>query len=86
VITTHEKGCPFSNRSHNLRERIAGEALLDFLIRFIEPKRIIAIGNDAYRTASKLSCGQSVIKVRHPSYGGQTEFLKSMNTLYNITN
>jgi uracil-DNA glycosylase len=78
----HEAGEPFSNRSHNARERAAGEDVLAELIELLAPKRIIAIGNDAARSAGRVSPNKEAIQVRHPSYGGQTEFLAQMKTLY----
>ena len=50
----HEPDNPFSNRSHNARERRAGQALLDQLVRFLNPSAIIAIGNDAEKVARRL--------------------------------
>ena len=71
-------------RDSNVKERIAGEELLALLIEFLKPKRIIAIGNDAEKTANKIAGGLGVIKVRHPSYGGQSDFLKQTHEIYAI--
>ena len=79
-----EPGLPFSNRAHNSKERSAGEELLEMLIDLLKPKRLIAIGNDAERAALKFSDHYDVVKVRHPSYGGQNVFLKQMRELYFI--
>ena len=78
----HEPGNPFSNRSHNSRERRAGEDLLSQLIALLRPRRLVAIGNDAGQTAHRLCDPYRVIQVRHPSHGGQTRFLAQMNELY----
>lgn len=78
----HEPGNPFSNRSHNSRERGAGEELLSELITLLRPGRLVAIGNDAVQTARRLCDQRSIIQVRHPSHGGQTRFLTQMNDLY----
>ncbi|WP_354200651.1 uracil-DNA glycosylase [Bradyrhizobium sp. JR4.1] len=78
----HEPEEPFSNRSHNAKERAAGEEILADLVRLLAPKRIIAIGNDAARSAARISRNQLTIQVRHPSYGGQTEFLTQIKGLY----
>ena len=78
----HEPGNPFSNRSHNSRERRAGEELLSQLIALLRPRRLVAIGNDAGQTARRLRDRHRVIQVRHPSHGGQTRFLAQMNELY----
>ena len=78
----HEAGEPFSNRNHNARERAAGEDILAALIGLISPKRIIAIGNDPARSAARISRNNNFMQVRHPSYGGRTEFLSQINCLY----
>ena len=80
----HEPGNPFSNRSHNARERRAGEEFLSELILLLKPCRLVAIGNDAARSARRLGNQQGVIQVRHPSYGGQTQFLTQISELYNL--
>jgi hypothetical protein len=79
-----EASDPFSNRSHNVDERRAGEEVLSILIKLIRPRRLIAIGNDAAASARKLSDHADVVQVRHPSYGGQTQFLSSMRDLYSL--
>lgn len=81
----YEAGAPFTNRAHNFKERIAGEELLALLIEYLKPKRIVAIGNDAEKAASRISSGLEVIKVRHPSYGGQSEFLMKTHEIYAIS-
>jgi uracil-DNA glycosylase len=73
---------PFSNRSHNALERAAGEDILAALIELIAPKRIISIGNDAAKSATRISSDKIAVQVRHPSYGGQNEFLSQINSLY----
>lgn len=80
----HEPRNPFSNRSHTAKERAVGEELLCALIALIRPRRIVAIGNDAARTARRVAGGEQQYTVRHPSYGGQTEFLAQMRSLYRL--
>lgn len=80
----HETADPFTNRSHNSRERRAGEELLYALIELLKPRRLIAIGNNAADTACKLCKHTDVVKVRHPSYGGQTQFVSAMCDLYSL--
>lgn len=80
----HEADEPFSNRSHNARERKAGAEILSHLIRLVKPSRLVAIGNDAAKTVQGLACGQEVIKVRHPSYGGQLLFVSQLERLYDL--
>jgi hypothetical protein len=48
----------------------------------LRPKSIIAIGRDAHKSLIDLAIACHA--VRHPSYGGQTEFIRGMNELYNL--
>lgn len=80
----HEPNDPFSNRSHRPHERAAGEDLLVELIAMLRPRRLVAIGNDAAKTASKVAALTEVNKVRHPSYGGQPEFVRQIENLYGL--
>lgn len=79
-----EPGTPFSNRAHNSAERKVGEELLDELVAILKPKRLVAIGNDAESSASRYSEKCDYIKVRHPSYGGQSVFIDQIKSLYNL--
>jgi hypothetical protein len=81
----HEQDSPFTNRSHNGRERRLGEELLHELVLLLRPKRIVAIGNDAAHSASRLGDACEVRVVRHPSYGGTKTFLRQMKDLYGLT-
>lgn len=56
----HEPDDPFSNRSHNSRERRAGEELLFQLILLLKPRRLIAIGTEAALTANRLPARQAM--------------------------
>ena len=80
----HEPGNPFSNRPHNKEEHRAGEGILDQLIKLLNPKRLIAIGNDADETAKRFRGQRQVYKVRHPSHGGQDKFQSQMKDLYSL--
>lgn len=80
----HQPDSPFSNRSHVAVERRSGLYLLEQLVRMLDPAAIIAIGNDADKAARSLAGPAEVVKVRHPSYGGQTEFLAGMEAYYGL--
>ena len=80
----YEKGFPFSNRAHNSKERAAGEEILILLVELLKPRRLVAIGNDAEKAARRIAGDHEVIKVRHPSYGGQTDFINQTNKIYKI--
>jgi hypothetical protein len=78
----HEADDPFSNRSHKPHERAVGEALLAELTTMLKPRRLVAIGNDAARAAYRLTETAEVVHVRHPSYGGQRDFVRQIGYLY----
>ena len=80
----HEPDNQFTNRLHNARERREGEEILGQLIKLLKPKRLIGLGNDAEKALRRLARNGHVIKARHPSYGGQTEFLRQMHDLYGV--
>lgn len=79
-----EGGKPFSNRSHNTTEKKLGEAILFELINLLKPTRLIAVGNDASSSSIKLEKTASVLKVRHPSYGGQNIFIDQISIAYEL--
>lgn len=80
----HEEASSFTNRAHNSRERKAGTEILDQLIEMLRPKRLIAVGNDADKVLRTISRQGNVVKVRHPSYGGQAEFSRQIRQTYDL--
>lgn len=80
----HEPDDPFTNRAHRPFERVVGEELLAELISMLRPRRLVAIGNDAATSAMKVAGIGSVIQVRHPSYGGQRDFIQQVRCAYNV--
>jgi len=78
----HEKNEPLTNRGHTRTERAATWPLLEALFSMIAPRRIVAIGRDAANALDGLDIPVSL--VRHPSYGGQTEFVAGMCEVYGI--
>ena len=78
----HEPGDPLSNRCHTRAERDATWPLLTALIAMIKPRRIVAIGRDADMALTGLDV--PVQLVRHPSYGGQAEFIAGVHQIYGI--
>lgn len=79
----HESDDPMSNRCHTRAEREATWPLLQALVSMIQPKRIVAIGRDAHMALEGLDI--PITAIRHPSYGGQREFIEGMFELYGIT-
>lgn len=78
----HEAGDPMSNRCHSRAERDATWPLLMALIAMIAPRRIVAIGRDASLALAGMEV--PVATVRHPSYGGQAEFVAGVCALYGL--
>lgn len=75
---------PFSNRPHTMQERKIGLELLNELICLLAPNRIVAIGNDAHNGVVQYELDIEVIKVRHPSYGGQKQFVSMISEIYKL--
>lgn len=78
----HEPNDPFSNRCHTRSERDATWPLLKALVAMIRPRRIVAIGRDAGSALVDLDVPVEV--VRHPSYGGQAEFISGLYRIYGL--
>ena len=78
----HEADDPFSNRCHTGAERRATWPLLIALVEMIKPRRIVAIGRDAGLALNGLDLTVEI--VRHPSYGGQAEFVAGVNKIYGL--
>jgi hypothetical protein len=78
----HEPGDPFSNRRHTPLERQQTLPLLDTLIEMFKPQRLVAIGRDAQLALKDVEI--PVTTVRHPSYGGQSEFVAAIYDLYGV--
>lgn len=76
----HEANDPMSNRCHTKQEKIACQPILLWLLQVLQPKHIVAIGRDAQKSLQ----GMGVVAecVRHPSYGGQTEFIDTLTSIY----
>jgi uracil-DNA glycosylase len=78
----HEPDDPFSNRCHTSAERQIALPLLKMLIKMFQPRRLIAIGRDAQIALRDIAI--PVTTVRHPSYGGQNDFIAGLYDLYGV--
>ena len=79
----HERDDPMSNRCHNRAERQACRPMLMWLLETLKPKTVIAIGRDAQLALADLDVVAE--RVRHPSYGGQTEFIEGIGANYGLS-
>ncbi|MGE0281383.1 MAG: uracil-DNA glycosylase [Rhizobiaceae bacterium] len=78
----HEEKDPFSNRCHTRAEREACKPLLMALLEMVQPRKLIAIGRDAQSALADM--GVSAAAVRHPSYGGQAQFISGLYSYYGV--
>jgi hypothetical protein len=78
----HEPRDQFSNRCHTREERLIALPILQALIDMLQPKQLVAIGRDAQLALKDIET--PVATVRHPSYGGQTEFVSGLHSLYGV--
>lgn len=78
----HEPNDPMTNRRFAARELGEVTDLNLALITWLGIKRIVCIGQDA--TAYATTFGVEVDCVRHPSYGGVTEFRNGMQRIYGL--
>jgi hypothetical protein len=76
----HERGKAMTNRAHSRKELAAVFDLHKQLFDLLQPSFIVTIGNDAHKAMAAL--GFETHRLRHPSYGGQTEFLRGAAQLY----
>lgn len=78
----HEPGSPMSNRCHTRGERHACRPLMMWLLENLRPKSVLAIGRDAQLALADLQVAS--VQIRHPSYGGQSEFLDAVCSHYGV--
>jgi len=63
---------------------VSPDDTLESLIALLQPRQLVAIGNDAYRGCSRLAEANRVKQVRHPSYGGEVIFRQQIAELYKL--
>ena len=78
----HGPGEPMTNRCHTRKERLVCKPILHALIETLKPKHLVAIGRDAQAALADL--GLEATAVRHPSYGGQNEFIGGLEEFYRV--
>lgn len=71
-----------SNRAHTVHERYETAWAIEALVNRFGNPRLIAIGNDASKALSTLGFSHDL--VRHPSYGGQRDFVTKMERLHGL--
>jgi hypothetical protein len=72
----YEEDDPMSNRNHTKQEFAKSKCVLETILEIYDFKYYFALGRDAYAALDEM--GLKPIYVRHPSYGGQFEFRKTI--------
>jgi hypothetical protein len=75
----HEPGKPHSNRTPTRAELAAGEPVLAALRRALPDALLAAVGNKASEALTRLGYAHEAL--RHPAYGGVTEFVAGVARL-----
>lgn len=72
-------GNPDTNRVPSASELLVGQSFIERLLRLFAIDRVVAIGNQAALSLTKLGIDHE--KVRHPSQGGKNLFVAGMARL-----
>lgn len=78
----HSPDEPMSNRCHKISERRCTSWILKEILDFLKPEQVYSIGVDAQRCLATI--GVQTTAFRHPSYGGQTEFIAQVEQAYRL--
>jgi len=77
----HPKGKKNKNRAPNSKEIAQGVAYLQQLYAIFQPEIVAGVGVKGVECARKAYPELSVKYIRHPSYGGKSEFVEGMNSI-----
>jgi uracil-DNA glycosylase len=80
----HEADNPMTNRCHTSAERNVMSWALHDLIKLLRPDQVFTIGGDARKCLENMEIES--VAFRHPSYGGQTQFIKEVECAYALEN
>lgn len=75
----HKPKLPQSNRAPSQPELLIGATILQSLLAQFNIKTIVAVGNRAYDSLSRM--GLPCTKVRHPSHGGKVQFAAGLQAV-----
>jgi len=73
------KGKQSSNRAPSAKEVEEGQWYIKELIKIFEPRTIAAIGRKGELALTKLNLKTEIKYIRHPSYGGKSDFIEHIN-------
>ncbi len=75
----HQPGLALTNRKPRRSETETGSAFLRDLIDLFKPQTIVAVGNVADESLSRMAIPH--LKVRHPAQGGKTAFVSGLTAI-----
>jgi len=78
------KGKQSSNRAPSAKEVEEGQWYIKELIKIFEPRIIAAIGRKGQIALEKLDLKTEIKYIRHPSYGGKSDFIKHINEVMGV--
>lgn len=78
----HDSNNPLSNRTHTTKERQETAWTILELTNQFPSAVLIAIGNDASKALTDLGLDHQI--ARHPSYGGQRDFVAKMEIIHGL--
>lgn len=76
----HPENEPLGNRAHTRKKLGEAWKVTECLLELLQPEKIVAIGGDAH--TGLLQRGIECEYVRHPSYGGQADFISGLRKIY----
>jgi hypothetical protein len=71
-----------SNRCHKTSERKHTSWVLNQILDLLKPEKVYSIGGDAKKCLATI--GVETTAFRHPSYGGQNEFIFQVEQAYRL--
>lgn len=77
----HPTGKENKNRAPNSKEIAQGITYLQQLYAIFQPEIVAGVGVKGVECARKAYPEASIKYIRHPSYGGKSEFIKGMNSI-----
>lgn len=77
----HRNGEPASNRAPTAAEVAEGQQYLARLADVYRPEAVAGLGGKGTAAARRALPGMTIMQIRHPSYGGKSDFQRGMGQL-----
>ncbi len=78
----HPAGRPLGNRPPNARELQEGQRYLRRLAHLYRPELVVGVGRRGFEAACRALPDLPLLRIRHPSHGGQQAFLDGLEQVY----